>query len=276
MVAATLAAATPAAAASPDALAAQRAAAWLETQSISTGGQRADLIVALAAAGRAPSTLQPRLASLVAIAPGYATTAGAAGKVALAAVAAGRDPRALAGVDYVARIKSTYHKGRYGTTAYDQAYAMLALRAAGEPLPGGAVRVLRRTRRSGGWSFSVAVGSDDVSATGLLIEASRASGVSASDPMLRGAGAWLLSQHNGSGGFAISGRGPTEANSTAIAICALRALGRTPATATRRALRSLQEGDGGFRFTRRVRESRLFATVDALLALSGRSLPPPY
>ena len=52
--------------------------------------------------------------------------------------------------------------------------------------------------------------------------------------MLRQATAWLLAQRNASGGFNIDGAGkPTEANSTAIAIRALRAMGRTPSPATR-------------------------------------------
>jgi hypothetical protein len=38
----------------------------------------------------------------------------------------------------------------------------------------------------------------------------------------------------------------------------------------------LQEADGGFRFTATIRESRLLATVDGVLALSGHRLPPPY
>jgi hypothetical protein len=87
----------------------------------------------------------------------------------------------------------------------------------------------------------------------------------------------MSSQVNARGGFRIDGNGgATEANSTALVIRALRAMGRTPLTSTRRSLRALQESDGGFRFTAKTRESRLIATVDAVLALSGRRLPPPY
>jgi hypothetical protein len=193
-------------------------------------------------------------------------------------MAAGRNPRSLGGVNYVARIRAQYASGRYGVSAYDQAYAILALRAAGEPVPLPAITALRNTRGSGGWGFTLTrSGRDDVSVTGLLIEASRSAGVPAIDPMLRRATTWLLAQRNGKGGYHIGGAGkPTEANSTAIAIRALRAMGRVPSPGTRLALRSLQEADGGFRFTREVRESRLFATLDAVLALSGRWLPPPY
>jgi hypothetical protein len=261
-----------------DRQATQRGAAWLETVTIGSVGQQADAIVALAAAGRSRASLRPRLTRMSAAAFRYATTAGGAGKVVLATVAAGGNPRSLGGVDYIRRIENQYAAGRYGVTAYDQAFAMLALRAAGEPTPAAAVTALRAARGKGGWGFALRKASpDDVSATGLTIEALRAVGMSRADAALRGATAWLAAQINTRGGFGIDGRGQaTEANSTAIAIRALRAMGRTPATATRRALRNLQEADGGFRFTAMVKESRLLATVDAVLALSGHRLPPPY
>ena len=278
-VAAAVALAVPAGAmAGTDREAARAGAAWLESLSIGAVGQQADAIVALAATGRTRRVLRARLARMTPAASSYASTAGAAGKVVLATVAAGRNPRSLGGVNYVARIRAQYAGGRYGVSAYDQAYAILALRASGEPVPRAAITALRNTRGVGGWGFSLTrSGRDDVSATGLLIEASRSAGVLATDAMLRRATAWLVAQRNASGGFHIAGAGkPTEANSTAIAIRALRAMGRTPPPSTRLALRSLQESDGGFRFTRAVRESRLLASVDAVLALSGRRLPPPY
>lgn len=271
--------AVPAGAAAPtDREAARAGATWLQGLSIGTVGQQADAIVALAATGRPRAVLRTRLARMTPAAPGYAVTAGAAGKVVLATVAAGRNPRSLGGVNYIARIRAQYAGGRYGVSAYDQAYAILALRAAGEPVPRPAIAALRNTRAAGGWGFTLSrSGRDDVSVTGLLIQASRSAGVPAADPMLRQATVWLLAQRNASGGYNIAGAGKsTEANSTAIAICALRAMGRAPSPATRLALRSLQESDGGFRFTREVRENRLFATLDAVLALSGRRLPPPY
>ena len=260
-----------------DRQATQRGAAWLESVSISSVGQQADAIVALAAAGRSQATLQSRLATMSTSASSYAVTAGAAAKVVLATVVARGNPRSLGGVDYVLRIQRTYRAGRYGATAYDQAYAMLALRVAGVAVPRAAVAAVRAARGQGGWGFALRkAGPDDVSATGLTIEAMRAAGVPTTDAGLKAATTWLTAQANSRGGFHIDGkRKATEANSTAIAIRGLRAMGRTPATATRRALRDLQETDGGFRFTATIRESRLFATVDAVLALSGRRLQPP-
>jgi hypothetical protein len=266
-----LGAAATATAASPDSVAGQRAGQWLESQSIDTPGQMADAIIALRAAGRT-GTIGRRMDALEDVAARYAMTAGASGKVVLAAVAAGRNPRNLAGVDYVARITATYRLGRYGTSSYDQAYAMLALHAAGERVPAAVVRRLRKTRGAGGWGFSVAGDRDDVSSTGLLMEALGTVGVSPTDPVLRAAAAWLATQVNSSGGFNHDrARGPTQANATAIALRGWRATGRKPPSAWRRELRSLQEGDGGVRYTARVRESRVLATNDALLAFTART-----
>lgn len=263
--------AATASAASPDTIAAQKAAQWLEAQAIDTPGQMADAIIALRAAGRT-GTIGRRMDGLEKVASSYAGTAGASGKVVLAAVAAGRNPRNLGGVDYVERITARYRLGRYGTSSYDQAYAMLALHAAGEPIPSAVIRRLRKTRGSGGWAYPVAGGRDDVSSTGLLMEALGAVGVSPTDPMLRSAASWLATQVNASGGFNHDrARGRTQANATAIALRGWRATGRKPPSAWRRELRSLQEGDGGVRYTARIRESRVLATNDALLAYSSRT-----
>lgn len=269
----------PAAAAAPaaDRAAAQRAARWLMRRPAAgmPGGQQADAIVALRAAGAPPRALAGRAGVLAATAPDYARTPGAAGKVVMAAVAAGRDPRRLGGVDYVRRVSAGGTGGRYGASTFDQSLAMLALRAAGRPVPRPAVRVLLGARGTGGWGFVRSPrGADSVDATALALEALRAAGVPARSPALRAATRWMLAQRNAEGGFASAGRGrPTEANATAGAIRALRAMGMTPPPRARAALRRLQERSGAIRFTRASPGSRLLATNDALVALSGAHLP---
>jgi len=268
--------AATATAASADERAAQRAAVWLAANlGDPPAGQRADAIAALRAAGRRPAALAPLLRELSSDAPAYARTAGGAAKVVLGAVAAGADPRRLGGVDYVARITARYASGRYGATAFDQALSMLALRAAGRPVPQAAVRATLAGRGTGGWSFDLLARSRDaVDTTGLVIEALRAAGLPARHAALRAAASWMLAQRNRAGGLASAGGGaPTEANATASAIRALRALGRRPPGSTRAALRGLQQRDGGLRFTLRSEGSRLLATNDALVALAGKVLP---
>ena len=238
-------------------------------------GQQADAIVALRAAGRAPASLRPRLRTLASAGPGYARTAGAAAKVAMAASAAGADPSDLGGVNYLRRLRAGYVRGRYGPSAFDQALAMLALRGAARPVPRAALRALRRARGAGGWNFGLRPGAaDEVDTTALVIEAMRAAGASPRDRALRAATAWMLRQRNARGGLASAGRaGATEANSTAGAIRALRAMGRRPPASMRAALRGLAGADGAVAFRRGEAGSRLLATTDALIALSGRRLP---
>lgn len=272
-----LAGGVPAVAAT-DIQAARSGATWLHKQRIGTVGQQADRVVAMASAGVPRVTLIRHVQAMRSGAPDYARSAGATGKVILATRAAKMNPRSLGGVNYVARLKSQYAGGRFGENTYDQAYGMLALRSAGERVPAAAIAALRRTRGAGGWGYDLNPRiRDDVSATALVIEASRAAGVSPRDPMLVGATQWMLAQRNSRGGYGIQGAGTiTEANSTALAIRALRAMGRRPPANTLRELRGLQEKDGGFRFTGTIRESRLIATNDAVVALAGRRLPPPY
>jgi hypothetical protein len=269
-----VAAAAHAGAASGDAGAAARAAAWLAANPAGApAGQQADTVVALRAAGRSPAALRGRIDALARVAPSYAVTAGGAAKVAMAAVAARRDPARLGGVDYLRRITTRYAGGRYGATAFDQALSLLALRAAGRTPPGAAVRATLSARGFGGWGLDLSrSGRDSVDTTALVVEALAAAGVPASDPGVRAAVRWMLAQRNRAGGLASAGGGaPTEANSTAGAIRALRALGRTPPASLRAALRGLQDRDGGIRFTRASAGSRLLATNDALVALAGKA-----
>jgi hypothetical protein len=273
---ALVATAGAASAATQDQRAAARAAAWLERTPVAApGGQVADTIVALRAAGRSRASVAPRLRVLARLAPRYATTAGGAAKVTLAAVAAGADPSRLRGRDYVRGITSRYARGRYGATAFDQALSLLALAAARRPVPRTAIRLTLAARGEGGWGFTLSpTARDSVDATGLMIEALRAVGVPARHAELRAAARWMVAQRNTRGGYASGGRGgDTQANPTSNAIRALRALGRPVPAGTRAELRRLQDRSGAVRFTRGRSGSALLATNDALVALTRRTLP---
>jgi hypothetical protein len=82
----------------------------------------------------------------------------------------------------------------------------------------------------------------------------------------------MLRQRTRSGGFALGRRDRNEANSTALAIEAERAMGRSDGRAAR-ALRALQRRDGAFQFTATDAGSRTLATTESVLALSGRTPP---
>jgi hypothetical protein len=254
------------------------AAAWVAAQppAAMAAGQQADAIVALRAAGRSRASLAPRLRRLAGVAPAYARTAGAAGKVVLAAVAAGADPRALGGVDYTARIRRAYADGRYGASAYDQALSMIALRAAGRPVPPAAVRALRAARGPGGWGFALRPGErDQADATGYVLRALGAAGVTRRDPAVAGAVAWLLAQRDARGGLASAGgRRPAEANSTAAAWRGLCAVGAPVPASLRARLRGFRDRDGALRLSDAAAGSRLLATVEAVPALLGQGARP--
>jgi hypothetical protein len=82
----------------------------------------------------------------------------------------------------------------------------------------------------------------------------------------------MLRQRTRSGGFALGRRDRNEANSTAFAIEAERAMGRSDARAAR-VLRGLQRSDGAFQFTADDAGSRVIASTESVIALAGHGLP---
>ena len=241
-------------------------------------GMAADTIVALRAAGRLPAAeAAGRARALRAGANRYAQSAGATGKTILALVAAGvGNPRCGAGrLDLLGRLQRSGRAGRYGSTIFDQTLAMLAVHALHAGPSARSVRVLLGARGRGGWNFDLSRSggrADDVTSTAMAILAARAAGTSVRNGSLRAGLRWMLAQRTAAGGFALGRRDRNEANSTALALEAQHAMGHSDARAAR-ALRSLQRAGGAFEFTRTDAGSRVLASVDATVALSGRRIP---
>jgi hypothetical protein len=268
----------PAAAQASDRSAARAGAAWLSAN-VRPGadGMAADTIVALRAAGRLSGAEASRRArALRAGAGGYARTAGATGKTILALVAARSGSARCAGnLDLLRRLQGYGRAGRYGATVFDQTLGMLAVHALRAGPSRNAVNVLLGARGRGGWNFNLTRSGgrpDDVTSTAMAILAARAAGVPRSNGTLRAGLRWLRAQRTAAGGFALGRRDRNEANSTALAVEAARAMGSRDTRAAR-ALRSLQRGGGAFQFTRTDAGSRVLASVDAVIALSGHRLP---
>jgi hypothetical protein len=268
----------PAVARASDRSAARAGAAWLSS-AVKPGadGMAADALVALRAAGRLPSSEAARRArALRAGANGYARTAGATAKTILALVAARSGSARCAGnVDLLHRVQGYGRAGRYGSTIFDQTLGMLAVHALRAGPSSRAVSVLLGARGAGGWNFNLTRSGgrpDDVTSTAMAILAARAAGVSSGNATLRAGLKWLRTQRTAAGGFALGRRDRNEANSTALAIEAARAMGSSDSRASS-ALRSLQRGGGAFQFTRTDAGSRVLATNDAVVALSGHRLP---
>ncbi len=270
MIAALVASAVVHAPPPVDRAAGVRGARWLASQPIgdtASGGAEADTVVAVAAAGVNPAS---HLAALRQIAPGYATGPGAAAKVALAAVAAGQNPRCFARLDLVKTIRAGYADGLFGASIWDDALSIDALAGAGERVPAAAVAKLKALRRDGGYGFGLSGrGRDDPDSTGLALTALAAAGVTAKDPAVRGAADWLLA-HRVQGGW---GSGSPNANSTALGILGLVAAGRAVPPGAFLALRGLQAADGSFSLSKTSKGDPVLATNQAVPALLGKPFP---
>jgi energy-coupling factor transport system substrate-specific component len=162
-------------------------------------------------------------------------------------------------------------------------FAVLAMRAAGAPLPPGTVGwLLRQQNHDGGFGFGTAGGGSDVDDTAAALEAlvaGRASGSATAR-----AAAYIRSQQNRDGGFPTAGVTDSNAQSTAWAVQGLIAAGQSPATVHRprganplQYLTSLIAPDGHVRYSRHTDQTPVWVTAEAAMALAGKPLPltPP-
>jgi hypothetical protein len=239
-------------------------------------GQTMDAIFALRAAGIDPATVTRGGVSPADFLRAHAaemTAAGAAAKAALAARAMNLDPRAVNGVDLVARVEQAFDPatGRYGEDDFTHAIAMHGLLCTGNDVPGSAVVALRQSQLSdGGWGFE---GFSDPDTTAIVLMALVAARVPASDPAVTAAVTLLRASQGSDGGW---GYDPNESNtsSTAFAVQALIAAGEDPESAAYRKagrspidyLLSQQAADGSF-----AGFDPAFATNQVLPALAGRT-----
>ena len=161
-------------------------------------------------------------------------------------------------------------KGSVGGLVNGTAWSVLAFRAAGEPVPRGAVRwLLARQGRTGGWGWTA--GAPDSNDTADVVEALRASGVRGR-PIRRALG-FLLRYRNRDGGFELTlGRG-SDAQSTAWAIQAFLAAGKTPPRGAIAYLKRLQRSDGSFRYSARYATTPVWVTAQVLPALARKPFP---
>ena len=272
----------------------QAAAAWLRTQQQADGGfsngfvpgsdpgATADAVLAIAALGQSPSDWtvaggQNPLDFLEqSAASGSIAGAGAFAKLALAAIAAGADPRSFGGADLIAGILDDFSAqvGLFGGGPFDSALALQALAAAGEPAPEGAVAGLLATRLADGtYSFNgdETPGAGDSNTTAMAVLALVAAGgrqeIAPSIEYFRSAqnddGGWTYQKPSAFGEA-------TDANSTALVMQALVAAGEDlsawndPA----QALQALQVPSGAFIFNAATSSENLLATVQAIPALA--------
>lgn len=244
-------------------------------------GTTADAVLAILAAGEDPARWvvggATPLSYLEAAAPSQPLSAGLAAKLTLAARAAGLAPAAFGGVDLTAAIEGGFGTaiGLYGGGPYDSALALLALHAAGRPVPPQALDGLLSYRLDDG-SFSFngdgTPGAGDSNTTALAVQALVAADrLDALAPSL----AYFRATQNADGGWTYqkpSAFGEaTDANSTALVIQALLAAGEDLADwgDPSRALLALQLPSGAFSFNAAAPSENLLASVQAIPAIAG-------
>jgi hypothetical protein len=271
-----------------------RALGWLEDQQLPDGGYSngytsgsdvgttADVVLAVTLAGQGGSFWETASATPGAyleaqVGVGALNGPGIAAKVALAALALGRDPRDFGGADLLSAVQAGYDSslGLFGGGTFDSALCVLALSLAGDPLPEGALDGIRATRLDdGSYAFNgdTTPGSGDSNTTALVVQALAAAGASGDlAPSLE----YFRATQNADGGWTYqkpSAFGEeTDANSTALVIQALVAAGETlgdwgdPIGA----LLALQGESGALAFNASTPGDNMLATTQAIPALAG-------
>ncbi len=275
------------------------AVTWLTAQQRADGGFAGftgesdpgitvDAVLALASVGIDPGSVRQvggtsAIAYLESVAARYSEKPGGAAKLILAAVASGRDPRAFGGLDLVDRLQRAYDdaSGLYDQQLFSNAYALLALAAAGVPLPERAVQaVLERQATDGSWAWdgSTQPGTGDSNTTALVIQALAAAGLR-DHPQVRQALGYLRSVQAADGSFAYQPADQLvgDANSSALAVQALLAAGEEPQSPSWRyaldALARFANPSGALRWRDDTPDDNLFATVQAIPALAREAFP---
>jgi hypothetical protein len=206
-------------------------------------------------------------------------------KLILAVDAAGGDPTDFAGQDLWATIEDTdFEDGTVGSGYFDLAYVVLAAVVMGSDRTSEFSDLLAAGQlEDGSWAYApdAAVGDGDTNTTALAIQAIVASGAVES-PAIESGLTYLASARAADGGYAYQ---PTadgtaivpDANSTALVMQAMIAAATSPDDpaflADAEALAGFQNPSGQFRYTDDMPDDNLFATVQALPAVSGASYP---
>jgi hypothetical protein len=276
---------------------ANRALTWMNEQQNGDGswsgftgpdpGPTCDAVLAYAAAGidpysvTAPNSSASAMDYLSATASSFVTqSADSAGKLALAVEAAGADAHDFGGIDIVSILTDSWYSptlGAFGdaNNPWHQAFSMLGLAGAGEPIPVSTTQTLTNLQDVDG-SWTDAWGFDKPGSTGLVLQALVAAGVPTDAPSVVSGVVALQNEQNIWGSW--SAFGSPSANSTAYAMQGLLAVGEDLETARwlkngrspYGALSDLQKADGPFTLGH---ADDFFSTRQAVPALMGHHFP---
>lgn len=194
--------------------------------------------------------------------------------------AAGLSARRVAGHDLVAMLERRRGAGgAFGGLVNLTAFGVLALRAAGVPVPAASVRwLIGQQGRDGGYGFAGVGSMSDTDDTGAVLEA--LAGQPGAAAARRRAVAYLRAHQDHDGGFAAQPGQGSNAQSTAWAVQGLAAVGLNPAAVHRGGgpspldyLRSLIGANGAVAYARGQNQTPVWVTGEALMALQERPLP---
>lgn len=255
-------------------------------QPIASGGGLAETLVALASGNLSDAVvIDKALARFASEGSEEMTRAAYVGRAIMGLVAVGKDPRSHGGYNYDAKLDEYYNpSGYWDTQLYANALAALGEIASGDKLEVTAITWIKSnqcTNGGFGWAVGCATGAD-VDTTSMIINVFVAQGLPGSDLSLQRARDYLVAAENANGGFGSAAESATNANSTALALSAIAALGEDPTAAPWKVgegkdpfqqLLGLQLPDGSFRYSASDTRSNAYATVQAIPGLAGRSYP---
>jgi energy-coupling factor transport system substrate-specific component len=179
---------------------------------------------------------------------------------------------------------SQSRSGAFGNRVNTTAFAILALRAAGRSRHNTAVRraakwIARQRNGDGGFNFASKGAPSGIDDTAAALQALVAAGLKTTKAA-RGAVTYLTRRQNPDGGFPLQPGAGSNAQSTAWAIQGLLAAGRNPHSVKPKGgrdpyayLRSLTAANGEVRYSRTSRQTPVWVTAQAVMALAGKPLP---
>jgi energy-coupling factor transport system substrate-specific component len=233
----------------------------------------------LAVAGHNPRDLQRRggrtLASYVRRSAGSIRDIGEIERTVLLLEAAGLSPRRFGGRDLVAAIEAKRRAdGSISGYVSYTAFGILALDAAGEKAGSSTVAWLTRAQTEDGGFGLVPSATSDSDMTGAALQALAAAGRARSRAARRAVD-WLRANQNEDGGFGQSRGRDSNAQSTSYTVQGLVAVDAGGAVLSRALayLRGLQRGDGSVAYSSTSRQTPVWVTAQALMALERTPLP---
>ena len=187
----------------------------------------------------------------------------------------GENPRNFEGRNLVAALEGRRRANNsFGNRVNVAAFAVLAFRSVGEIGPAAVTTdwLLSAQNRStdGGWGISSQARSDSDS-TGTVLQVIRGQ-----RPVAR-AMDYLRSAQKDNGGFA--SYSAVNSQSTGLVLQGLAALGKSPATLRKGGntgldfIKARQRADGSIWYSRNSDQTRVWVTADAIVGLTGKSLP---